>query len=101
MTRQHHTASVKGPEAKQRTNASTFRDPLSPTSYRGHPLLDLHQMFGNRNIGRVLRAKLQVSEPGDAYERQADAVAEMVMRMPDGEASAMFNGPLQIQRRRS
>jgi hypothetical protein len=56
-------------------------------------------MFGNRKIGLVLQAKLEVSEPGDAYERQADAVAELVMRMPDGEATAIGNGPPQIQRK--
>ena len=81
-------APVRTPEAKQETNPATSRDTLSPTSDRGHPWLGLHPMFGNRKIGRVLQAKLEVSEPGDAYERQADAVAELVMRMPEGEATA-------------
>lgn len=31
----------------------------------------------------AVRAKLAVSEPGDAVEREADAVADQVMRMPD------------------
>jgi Domain of unknown function (DUF4157) len=31
----------------------------------------------------VLQAKLQVNEPGDSYEREADAMAEQVMRMTD------------------
>jgi hypothetical protein len=55
-------------------------------------------VFGNQSIGRVLQAKLKVNEPGDAYERQADAVAEMIMRLP-GEAPATSSGPRQIQRR--
>lgn len=33
--------------------------------------------------GVTLRPKLTVSEPGDLYEREADRVAEQVMRMPD------------------
>ena len=30
-----------------------------------------------------LQGKLQISRPGDAYEREADSVAERIMRMPD------------------
>ncbi|HYE14416.1 MAG TPA: DUF4157 domain-containing protein [Pyrinomonadaceae bacterium] len=33
--------------------------------------------------GRVLQPKLSVSRPDDPYEREADSVAERVMRMPD------------------
>jgi hypothetical protein len=32
----------------------------------------------------VVQAKLTVSAPGDAYEREADRVADQVMRMPEG-----------------
>ena len=56
-------------------------------------------MFGNQNVGRVLQTKLAVSEPGDAYERQADAVAEMVMRMPGREAPAIAGDRPDIQRK--
>lgn len=35
-----------------------------------------------------MRPKLAVSEPGDAVEREADAVADKVMRMPDQHAAA-------------
>jgi hypothetical protein len=31
----------------------------------------------------VVQAKLQVNEPGDSYEREADAMADQVMRMTD------------------
>ena len=30
-----------------------------------------------------LQTKLEVGPPGDEYEREADAVADEVMRMPD------------------
>lgn len=36
----------------------------------------------------AVRAKLAVSEPGDAVEREADAVADKVMRMPDPAGQA-------------
>lgn len=32
--------------------------------------------------GQAVQAKLQVNEPGDSFEKQADAVADHVMRMP-------------------
>ena len=36
------------------------------------------------------QAKLTVNEPGDQYEQEADAVAERVMRMPEGGSDAPF-----------
>jgi hypothetical protein len=39
-----------------------------------------------------LQAKLAVSQPGDAYEREADRVAEQVMRMPAEGNSAPSKG---------
>lgn len=39
--------------------------------------------FFSRN---VIQAKLQVNEPGDSHEREADAMAEQVMRMSDTQA---------------
>jgi hypothetical protein len=32
---------------------------------------------------RVIRPKLAISQPGDMYEREADRIAEQVMRMPE------------------
>jgi hypothetical protein len=48
-----------------------------------HPLLQLQQTYGNHAVGRMIQAKLQVSQPGDQYEQEADRVSEQVMRMPD------------------
>ncbi len=31
----------------------------------------------------VIQAKLKIGQPGDIYEREADRVAEQVMRMPE------------------
>ena len=53
-----------------------------------HPILALQSTLGNQAVQRLLlsrqlQAKLQISEPGDQYEREADQVAEQVMRMPE------------------
>ena len=45
-------------------------------------LLHLQRMLGNHAVGRLLQAKLTVSHPDDPYEREADRVADTVMRMP-------------------
>jgi hypothetical protein len=42
----------------------------------------VHQLAGNRAFGR-LQAKLMINQPGDAYEVEADSVADQVMRMPE------------------
>ena len=39
-------------------------------------------------LGKPAQAKLRINEPGDAYEQEADRVAEQVMRMPAGEVRA-------------
>jgi hypothetical protein len=46
----------------------------------------LHQLqhaIGNRAVGQTIQAKLKISEPGDVHEREADRVADEVMRMPE------------------
>lgn len=44
---------------------------------------------GQQRFDRMaVRAKLAVSEPGDAVEREADAVADKVMRMPEPQGGA-------------
>jgi len=50
-----------------------------------HPLHQLRGARGNRAFGRCIQAKLSISQPGDAYEQEADRVADQVMRMPDPE----------------
>jgi hypothetical protein len=43
----------------------------------------------------ILQAKLRVNEPGDPYEREADAVAEQVMRQPSDGVRRL---PVTLQR---
>ena len=65
------------------------------------------QRFGNVSLqrllgSRLLQAKLTVSQPDDAYEREADRVADEVMRMPEpaGHQAALgaSGAPPRIQR---
>jgi hypothetical protein len=48
-----------------------------------HLFRELHRLFGNRAVGLHIQAKLKVSSPGDAYEQEADRVADQVMRQID------------------
>lgn len=50
-----------------------------------HPLLHLQQTIGNQAVGRLIQAKLKVSQPGDKDEQEADRVADKVMRMPESQ----------------
>jgi hypothetical protein len=64
-----------------------------------HPLLSLQQQAGNQAVQSLLRsgliqAKLAVSQPGDPDEREADQVAERVMRMPAPRISSFTTAPV-------
>src|SRR5258708_31990857 len=38
--------------------------------------------LGNQELGRMLQAKLNLSEPADEYEQEADRVADHVLQAP-------------------
>lgn len=51
-------------------------------------------------VGMSAQAKLRINEPGDAYEQEADRVADRVMRMPiDGAAPSEEISEQLVQRR--
>lgn len=50
--------------------------PLSPEAR-------LQRVLGNQAYRRLIQAKLEVGPPNDRYEREADRVADAVMRMPE------------------
>ena len=58
-------------------------------SARESELSALHQRYGNRATGLLLQAKLRVGEPNDRYEREADHVADTVMRTTDPVAEEL------------
>src|SRR5689334_17727292 len=82
--------------ARQEDAQPSARAKLSDHTPLTH-LMRLQQEIGNRNMGRFLQAKLQVSQPGNQYEQEADRVADQVMRMPDqAPVTLQPGGPPQI-----
>ncbi|HKP81967.1 MAG TPA: DUF4157 domain-containing protein [Pyrinomonadaceae bacterium] len=71
-----------------RTNHVHRKAAAAPDS----PLLGLQHSIGNHAVQRLIHSpyiqtKLQISEPGDEHEQEADRVADTVMRMPEPESS--------------
>ena len=65
------------------THKSGLTKPTSLDSAFLHPLVQLRQNIGNQAVGRIIQAKLEVNQPGDRYEHEADRVADRVMRIPE------------------
>ncbi|HYV10297.1 MAG TPA: DUF4157 domain-containing protein [Pyrinomonadaceae bacterium] len=63
-------------------NQKTRPNVTNATGRRDH-LLHLQGMVGNHAVSRLIQTKLTISQPGDQYEREADQVADTVMRMPE------------------
>jgi len=49
---------------------------------RGSALIHLQRSLGNQAVAQLVQMKMRMGQPGDAYEREADRVADQVMRMP-------------------
>src|SRR4051812_19859460 len=49
--------------------------------------------------GHVVQPKLQVNEPGDRYEQEADSMADKVMRMTTGESTFFKPAQAVVQRK--
>lgn len=49
-------------------------------------------------LGKPLQKKLAISEPGDAYEQEADRIADQVMAVPTPMPPSIGEKPLQINR---
>jgi uncharacterized protein DUF4157 len=77
-----------------------------------HPILRMQQTTGNQAVQRMLSAslvrgsasrkiqpKLSISAPGDAYEQEADRVADTIMRMPDPGAHITAAASSQVVQR--
>ena len=75
-----HQAAAKTNQAEAKNQSACCAKPDSaPESV--YLFRDLHQRIGNRAVGRMVQAKLNISEPGDEHEQEADRVADEVMRM--------------------
>lgn len=73
-----------------------------PSSSQAGILRQLQRSYGNQYVGQVIQAKLEVGSPDDIYEREADQVAEQIMRMPEPYGSSPLAtemiSPLRVQR---
>ena len=63
-----------------------------------YPLRQLQRALGNRAFGQFIQAKLEVSQPDDTYEQEADHVADQVTRRQDAPAGSN-DSPPNIQRK--
>ncbi|WHZ21128.1 MAG: hypothetical protein OJF47_000240 [Nitrospira sp.] len=77
----------KEPEREPESAASNAHSTPKRSEQGGHrhPVLTLQRTVGNQAVGRLfglrsIQAKLQISQPGDVYEQEADRVAERVVR---------------------
>jgi hypothetical protein len=96
-------AQPKGRVGESDDTPSRLRQKRYANNYQSK-LQRLNSALGNRAMGRLLRAgviqpKLRVGQPNDKYEREADQVAEQVMRMPEEQVFAISTGPAKLQRK--
>jgi hypothetical protein len=76
----------------------SFRSPTPETEGLASPLLGLQRAAGNLAVGRLLQAKLRIGPPGDTYEREADRVAEAVLRGDSRVPISVIGGHAGVQR---
>ncbi len=65
-------------------------------------ILDLHQTVGNTNVQKIfntsgIQAKLNVSQPNDPFEQEAQRVADEIIAIPDSKVQE--KSPVNIQRK--
>ena len=87
-------------QSPNETAARTTAKTAAPSRGLSHPAIQLQSRIGNRAFGRILPAKLAISQPGDQYEQEADRVADQIMRMPDPATPTVVqsDGPPQVSR---
>ncbi len=77
-------------ETKQAAQARPAEACAARSSAQPEPPLGqftrLQHLVGNRAAGRLIQAKLRVNQPGDAFEQEADRVAEQVVGPPEPAA---------------
>ncbi len=82
---------VRPSATREATVLSTKTRTRDAAPWPVHPVLGLQEAIGNQATLSLLQSgliqpKLRVGAPDDAYEREADRVADQVMRMPDPTA---------------
>jgi len=68
----------------------TFLNKSKKQKSQSNQILELQRKYGNREVQRLInsgkiQAALKVSNPSDIHEKEADAVAEKVMKIENEE----------------
>jgi hypothetical protein len=100
-----HTAAVGGADTPSESFPYLLSGPVFSHSANSTPrnqtFLQMQQTFGNHYVQRMveksknssqepgtrIQAKLKIGQPNDIYEREADRIADQVMRMPEPQES--------------
>ena len=76
-------------KTKQKTHRPVKQQSNHSALFNGVPtnlILRLQRAIGNRAFQHLIQTKLKVNQTNDPYEREANQVAEAVMRMPEPKA---------------
>ena len=76
-------AAAKVTETTKKSDNSSFIHPARSAGHFSNPFRDLQSVAGNRAVARYLQTKLRVGPSDDAFEREADRVAEQVVGTSD------------------
>ncbi|MCP4115374.1 MAG: DUF4157 domain-containing protein [Desulfobacteraceae bacterium] len=79
---EHELTKSKTSRAAGKQGAVAQNRQQLPSHYIHH----LQRTIGNRAVQRLIQAKLDVSQPGDAYEQEADQFARRIVTMPTPQA---------------
>src|SRR5262245_25612924 len=81
-------ASQSHPRQSTLESQERVLSPSNPIWYQLATRASFLSTLGSSTTHLPLQAKLAVSSPDDPYEREADRVADQVMRMPAGASGA-------------
>jgi len=91
------------PERRGNLQHASSPAPARPIMPKQMPAHVLQRQIGNSLTGRLLKSvliqpKLTLSQPDDESEREADRVADRVMRMPEPRSASAIESSPKIQR---
>jgi hypothetical protein len=76
----------------EKSGAKSIARGAQPARHPERPLSRLQRAIGNQALGRLIQAKLKVSQPGDEYEQEADRIADHVAGMTGSETIGALDG---------
>ncbi len=99
-----HIRAQKGTHASQQLNVKSGPALLNTNTHQS-PQMQHYRNLGNRAVQRmvesgVVQPKLQIDQPNDIYEQEADRVPDQLMRMHEPKQS-LVNGDSSLVQRQS